>query len=418
MRLLIVPALLLAVAAPLSCGGTAADASTSGAGGAPATSASSSTGTGGAPHAPCAASAGRSFCHLEGPHLAAATLAGATAGEAGIKLAATGLVAGTDVDNIYNGASFFSGSVTTADLDPLLSFDSAVVSWNADTPAGTWILVEASARVGSAWTAWYRMGVWASGGSDITRHSFDGEQDAHGHVATDTIVLDQPADAIRARVTLFSADGKVTPTLRRLSIALADTASQAPPPAAGIAWGTTLDVPQRSQMVFANGGEVWCSPTSTSMVMDYWSQKKGDVAWNVPVPTAAAGTYDAVYAGTGNWPFNVAYAASFGLEGAVGWFHSASDLEPWIAAGVPIVVSARWMAGELDNAPVQSTTGHLLVVVGFEANGDVIVNDPAAASDAEVRRTYKRAQFEHAWVGTSRGVVYEIFPSDVAVPWK
>ena len=36
-----------------------------------------------------------------------------------------------------------------------------------------------------------------------------------------------------------------------------------------------------------------------------------------PVPEAAAGTYDWVYRGTGNWPFNTAWAADRGLDAFV-----------------------------------------------------------------------------------------------------
>ena len=31
-------------------------------------------------------------------------------------------------------------------------------------------------------------------------------------------------------------------------------------------WDTLINVPECSQMVYPDGGEVWCSPTSTSMV--------------------------------------------------------------------------------------------------------------------------------------------------------
>ena len=52
--------------------------------------------------------------------------------------------------------------------------------------------------------------------------------------------------------------------------------------------------------------------------------------------------------------------------------------------------------------------GHLMVVVGFEADGDVVVNDPAGATNAEVRRVYDRAQFERIWIAASGGTAYVI----------
>ena len=39
-----------------------------------------------------------------------------------------------------------------------------------------------------------------------------------------------------------------------------------------------------------------------------------------------------------------------------------------------------------------------MVVTGFTAEGDVIVNDPAAPGDADVRRVYPRAAFENVWL--------------------
>ncbi|WP_166313523.1 hypothetical protein [Nocardioides piscis] len=48
------------------------------------------------------------------------------------------------------------------------------------------------------------------------------------------------------------------------------------------------------------------------------------------------------------------------------------------------------------------------MVVGFERDGDVIVNDPAAASNSAVRRVYDRDQFEDVWINASGGVVYVI----------
>lgn len=381
------------------------------------TGASSSTGGMSTPTG-CSGHDGRNLCRIESDADWGGTTFEGVRREGGeVILDPAGLTQGTDPNGSYNDGPYFFGTVTSGDLVPSVDFDAAVVSWNATTPDGTWIALEASARVDGTWTDWYRMGVWASGDTDLDRHSFANEGDAEGHVATDTLELDHLADAIRVRALLFSADGTTSPSLRRLSVALAENAAPKPSIQGGMAWGTTLDVPQRSQMMFPDGGEVWCSPTSTSMIMAYWSHKTGDASLDVPVPEAADATYDAVYQGNGNWPFNVAFASSLGLEGAVGWFASAADLEPWIKAGVPVATSLAWGPGELDGAPVSSTDGHLMVVVGFDAMGKVVVNDPAAPTDATVRRTYDRAQFEGAWRGGSGGVAYLMFPAGTTVPW-
>src|SRR6266508_717861 len=60
--------------------------------------------------------------------------------------------------NFYNGGSFKVGEAT----GPVISsfaFTEAIASWNADTPAGTWIETQIRARLGSRWTKWYNLGV-------------------------------------------------------------------------------------------------------------------------------------------------------------------------------------------------------------------------------------------------------------------
>jgi hypothetical protein len=84
------------------------------------------------------------------------------------------------------------------------------------------------------------------------------------------------------------------------------------------------------------------------------------------------------------------------------------EAERFIKAGIPLVASVTFGAGELDGTPISSTAGHLLVIAGFTADGDVVVNDPAADTRAGVRRTYDRGQFERAWLPHSGGLVYVI----------
>jgi hypothetical protein len=134
------------------------------------------------------------------------------------------------------------------------------------------------------------------------------------------------------------------------------------------------------------------------------------------VRTAVSGVFDWLYKGHGNWPFNTAYAATHGLEGYVARFTSLAQTEAWTAAGVPVIISYGWKKGSLDGAPISSSNGHLAVLVGFDAAGNPIVNDPAAAINDAVRRTYNRTQLETLWLDSSGGTVYLIYPAGHPVP--
>jgi hypothetical protein len=126
------------------------------------------------------------------------------------------------------------------------------------------------------------------------------------------------------------------------------------------------------------------------------------------VDHAARMTFDHEYDGTGNWPFNTAYAAGLAGHAFVTRLHSLRDAEVLVRAGIPVVASIAFGRGQLDGAPIGASNGHLVVVVGFTDTGDVVVNDPAARTDAAVRVTYDRGQFEDAWLPRSGGTAYVI----------
>ena len=298
-------------------------------------------------------------------------------------------------------------------------FRDLIPSWNAETPEGTWLIVRLRALLDGRWTPWYTLGVWSSGGGSGRRQSVADQDDADARVLTDTLELRSDARAYQVELELASADPTASPSVSLLTV-LASRRSAVPrtaEPDRG-AWGVTLDVPERSQMVYPGGGQVWCSPTSTNMVMAYWARTLGEPALDRPVPEVAAGTYDPVYRGYGNWPFNTAYAARHGLVGYVSRFSSIEQVERWIAAGVPVIASLGWGPGALANAPITSVDGHLLVIVGFTETGNVVVNDPASdpRRGQSVRREYRRAQFEALWLASSGGTVYLIHPTGQSLP--
>jgi len=321
--------------------------------------------------------------------------------------------------NFYNGGSFIVGEALGPIVAAGFGFTQAIVSWNADTPAGTWIETQIRAQIGRRWTRWYSLGIWAADSSTVERHSIGPQGDGDGFVAVDTLALKAQktlARALQLKLRLFSAAGGATPVVRNVAVVFSTRAARRSALAPGdpARWNQVLPVPACSQMVYPDGGEVWCSPTAIAMVLAYWQRAGGACAPRVRA--AVEGVFDWCYDGHGNWPFNIAYAATQGLEGYIARFTSMRRLEEWIAAGVPVVVSYAWRASSLAGAPIPSSAGHLAVLVGFDAAGNPVVNDPAAASDDTVRRVYDRAEFETLWLQHSGGTVYLIYPPGHPIP--
>ena len=134
------------------------------------------------------------------------------------------------------------------------------------------------------------------------------------------------------------------------------------------------------------------------------------------VDYAARYTFDSHYNGTGNWPFNTAYAARYGMDAFVTRLRSLDEAEAFIRAGIPLVASIGVDSNSLDGFLFKGSSGHLLVVVGITADGNVMANDPAATSNATVPRVYDRGQFEDAWLNHSGGIVYVIHPPGTPLP--
>jgi hypothetical protein len=325
-----------------------------------------------------------------------------------------------DGSGFYNGGRCQWGWLTSPLYETAARFDTLIPSWEATTPAGTWMELEVRVRSGGAWTRWFGMGVWASGTSSVERHSVNGQEAGSWRVLTDTLQSTGPvfADAYRYRLTLVTEEWGVSPSVRGVSLAVLDSCRHGEyldVPGDGSFWGWELPVPACSQMVYPDGGEAWCSPVSLSMVMAYWSDRTGKKDLDQLVPAVVRGTYDYTYGGNGNWPFNTAYASSLGFDASVRRFDSLGQVERCVAAGLPIVASIAWKRGELSGAPIPESEGHLLVIRGFDSSGNVIVNDPAGCDDSRVRRVYRRDEFARAWFCSgSGGVAYLVYPDGSA----
>lgn len=342
-------------------------------------------------------------------------------------------------DSLVVAPGLPNGTWQSPVTQPGFTFTRLVASWNADTPGSGRLRVEAQATTQSGETSgWYVMGIWAADDHSVKRTSVGGQADALGRVDTDTLSVARGGSpfvsyALRVRLELGSSDD-ASPSVRMLGAQVSDFSysAQLPTSTPVSSDAVELAVPSLSQEVHARqypqwggGGEAWCSPTSTEMVVEFWGRGPGadDLAWVDPsyadpsVDFAARSAYDAAYRGTGNWPFNAAYAGRFGLDAFVTQLRSLGEAERFVRAGIPLVASIAARPGELGGFLFSGgTNGHLVVIAGFDGAGNPIVYDPAAWSDTSVRHVYDRAQFERVWLRGSGGTVYVIHPPEVALP--
>ncbi|MFJ2216383.1 peptidase C39 family protein [Streptomyces sp. NPDC101062] len=301
-----------------------------------------------------------------------------------------------------------------------------IASWNARTPAGTWLQVELRGQYADGTdTPWYVMGRWTSGDGDgdIRRTSLDDQSDGRSTIWTDTFAVDDASTgtrlvSYRLRLTLYRTPGSgLTPVVHRVGAMASDIPDRFTVPASVPGLARELTVPRYSQNThigqypeYDNGGEAWCSPTSSQMIIEYWGRvpTADELAWVNPdfddpqVCHAARFTFDYQYDGCGNWPFNAAYAATYrDMSSAVTRLGSLADVETLVGAGIPVITSQSFLKEELTGAGY-GTSGHLMTVIGFTPEGDVIANDPASPSNPAVRRVYRRSEWETIWLRTKR----------------
>lgn len=330
----------------------------------------------------------------------------------------------------YRWASWLTPTVT-----PGHPFTTLVPSWNARTPDGSWLEIEArTTEDGVHWGRWWVLCRWAETDAAIHPTTVPGQSDRSARVEIEELVAGDGVTwtGYQLRVSLMRpSGGDARPSVSLVGAVVSAGEAVVGEPG-GVAHGRVLPVPAYSQHVhrgeyprWDSGGQSWCSPTATSMVLALWGlgPSEEEYAWvdaaftDRFVDHAARSVFDHAYGGAGNWSFNTAYAALHGTEAFVTRLRSLAEAEELVAAGLPLVASVAFEEHELPGAGYR-TAGHLLVVVGFDDAGDVVVNDPAShgiPSNDEVRVVYPRAPFETVWLRAG-GLVYVLHPPDVPLP--
>lgn len=325
-----------------------------------------------------------------------------------------------DSEPASRAAEWLNGFYESAELVVAGGFSEVLPSWNVACPPGTGMCFELRVRenASSDWSPWLYVGHWGDalppalylrradpGGPRVSftepkQLAFEGGKiDVDFFTSARTFTRAQ----YRVRTHVAEPEQHKIVRLRRVGLSFSRRAEPlAPTPLTKIA---RLDVPFRSQKSEkAELANRICSPTSSAMVMAYRK---------VEVPTAALAErcFDVSHEIYGNWTRAVQGAYSFGVPGYVARFGSWADVETRLAAGQPLVISIAAKEGELRGAPYPSTDGHLLVVCGFDGEGGVFVNDPAAVDASGGVTVYRRDDLERVWLARG-GTAYVFLPRE------
>ena len=278
------------------------------------------------------------------------------------------------------------------------SFNRGLPSWN-----GTALHEECGFKIsmrfkyGPSWSSWLTVGYW----KNYIWPSYGSTSYAAGEIDYDYVVLDDFHTAWQWRVEFKrqQADDP-SPTINKLSFYASDQATtdninltaivSDDPPEIFIPTNFVCQYNVDPEI----GGSI-CSPTSTVLAIRSYGIE-------VDPYDFAVDNYDDYWNLFGIWPRAVQNAAEYQLDGAVTRYRTWSQAYDTLAAGGRVVMSV--------GPPLYS--GHLMMLAGFDSQGDPIVHDPARQNGEAYE--YNKMSLSQSWF-TKGGVSYTFFPDETLV---
>lgn len=288
-------------------------------------------------------------------------------------------------------------------------FNEALVSWNIDVNAGdstsvALIEVQVGDSTKGFWSPWLALGTVGQGpipDGEFVQAFSDASVGVAGKVEVDVFTSKHTFDRVRYRVRAF---GSSAVSVRSIAVTLSSTAQPAGNRPLALA-STGSEIPRLGLPFFSQktsdeklSGRL-CSPTSVAMVLNHFGAP-------CTVQAVSDRVYDKRFDLFGNWPNNVQAAWRMGVPGMLVRFDDFAQARAVLSAGVPIIASIRVEKGELPAAPYPSTDGHLIVIEGMTASGDLLVLDPAVGDAKEGRRVYPSKDMAKVWLQGSDGTAY------------
>lgn len=297
-----------------------------------------------------------------------------------------------------SNAEVSTGTVTTPFLKLEFPANELCPSWNVRHPTGSGFTVELRMRGDGNTSRWYFVGAYGDVPTSSTRLR---SRDDYGRVDVDYLLLNKPMDEFQYRVTFFSARRDSLPAVVRLFLAYSNTTEDealytsrtaGKAPIAATAPELKREVPFYSQRKVRKeiAGQV-CCPTSLAMVTNSLGNPTS-------LTQVIERNHDPVTKIYGNWPHTTQTAFELGFVSYVQRFRTLDQARYQIEKEGPFIISIRASRGELINAPLQSTRGHVIILRGYTKDGDFWVSDPYGQEAKDGQGIYTADEIQKCWL--------------------
>jgi len=274
-------------------------------------------------------------------------------------------------------------------------FNRGLPSWNGQAEhENAGFKISMRFKIGDSWSPWLTVGYW----KNYIWPTYGSTNYSGGYIDYDYVVLDDFHTIWQWRVEMKrQAAGHPSPKIDKLSFHVSDQRTTDNLSITNIVSDDPPEIFCETSFVCQYnvdpeiGGSI-CSPTSTVLAL-----RSFDI--EVDPYLFALDNYDDYWNLFGIWPRAVQNAASFPVDGAVTRYRTWSQAYDTLAAGGRVVMSV--------GPPLYS--GHLMMLAGFDSQGDPIVHDPARQNGYAYE--YNKTSLSRSWFEKG-GVAYTFFPED------
>ncbi len=251
----------------------------------------------------------------------------------------------------------------------------------------------------SSWSPWLTIGYWKNN-FWTSKTTYGSTSFSGGDIDIDNAVLDSYYTKWQFKVEMKrSSSSEPSPSLWKLSFYVSDQKTTDNVNISSIVNDKpfAIFIPTTHYYQYdldpGIGGDI-CSPTSVSMVLK---------SYNIDVDPLqfAKDNYDTYWGMFGIWPKAVQNAAEYNLNGEVTRYRTWSQAYDVLANGGRIVMSV--------GPPLY--TGHLMMLAGFDSQGNPIVHDPARKDD---NHKFNKTDLSKSWFSKG-GIAYTFYLDSTAI---